>query len=662
MCGIAGFFTAGGFASDDEESLTRMARALKHRGPDDEGFWIDADAGVAFCHRRLSIIDLSPLGHQPMASAQGRFTITFNGEIYNYEEMRAHLLTLGHSFRGASDTEVLLASLEEWGIEDTLRRARGMFAFAAWDRRERVLHLARDRFGEKPLYYADVNGTLLFGSELKALRAHRAWSGTVDREALASFLRYGYFPAPRSVYSGVRKAMPGSVVTVKANGRSLQIQERPYWEPSAIQRDPLNAADRSERLERVHAALADAIRLQMVADVPVGAFLSGGIDSSLIVSLMQRASRMPVRTFSIGFTEERYNEAPYAKAVANHLGTQHTELIVTPADALAVIPRLAEVYDEPLADSSQVPTMLVCALARRDVTVALSGDAGDELFGGYRRYEEVPSRWQSMQRWPAAWRRAAAHMVDSVPQRALETLLAPAGLLRGRPDLADRMRQHAGAWHSRSFGEFSRSVTSIWPRPDDCVIGAKESLDAPEAGDGLGHMMYSDTRSYLPDDILMKVDRAAMAVSLETRVPFLDPHVAAAAWSIDSATHRADGRGKWVLRELLARHVPRELFERPKKGFAIPMGAWLRTDLRGWAEELLRPERLRTQGFFDARLVRRRWDQHQSGRTDWSYQLWGVLTFQSWLEHATDHTSFRFSEARPVAAQPISSGQASGYA
>jgi asparagine synthase (glutamine-hydrolysing) len=388
------------------------------------------------------------------------------------------------------------------------------------------------------------------------------------------------------------------------------------------------------------------------------------VDSSLIVSLMQRASRMPVRTFSIGFTDERYNEAPYAKDVASHLGTQHTELIVTPADALAVIPRLGEVYDEPLADSSQVPTMLVCALARRDVTVALSGDAGDELFGGYRRYAEVPSQWQSLQRWPAAWRRAAAHMIDSVPARALESLLAPAGLLRRRPDLADRMRQHAHAWQSRSFGEFSRSVTAIWPRPDDCVIGGKElratALDGPE--DGLGHMMYSDTRSYLPDDILMKVDRAAMAVSLETRVPFLDPQVAAAAWSIDSATHRADGRGKWVLRELLARYVPRELFERPKKGFNIPMGAWLRTELRGWAEELLRPERLREQGFFDARLVRRRWDQHQSGRTDWSYQLWSVLMFQAWLERATDHKTFRFSEARPVAQPPIAPGQASGYA
>ena len=643
-----------------------MASAIDYRGPDDEGFWADPTSGVAFCHRRLSIVDLSPLGHQPMASPTGRFTITFNGEIYNHNTLRAELRSRGFSFRGGSDTEVLLAALEEWGIDGTVARARGMFAFGAWDRHERKLYLARDRFGEKPLYYAQFPGVLLFGSELKALRAHPAWNAPVDRDALAQFLRFGYFPAPHTVYRGVRKVMPGSVLTIQVAERGLSLSEKPYWQPSSINEKPIEPAARGEHVEAVHSALREAIRLQMVADVPVGAFLSGGIDSSLIVALMQEASRTPVRSFSIGFTEERYNEAPYAREVALRLGTQHTELIVTPADALAVIPKLPAIYDEPLADSSQVPTHLVCQLARRDVTVALSGDAGDELFGGYRRYAEVTSQWERLQRWPSGLRRAAASMVNSVSRGALELALLPAAAMRGRPDLADRMQQHASAWQSRSFGEFSRSVTSIWPRPHDCVLGTKEpasndaSWNAPS--DGLAHMMYADTLSYLPDDILVKVDRAAMSVSLETRVPFLDPEVAAAAWRIDSATHRADGRGKWVLRELLSRYIPREQFERPKKGFSVPIGQWLRGELRDWAEGLIEPGRLRQEGFFNESVVSRRWAQHQSGRTEWGLQLWGVLMFQAWLEQINDPRAFRFSEVDSVKPLTIEARQASGYA
>jgi len=643
-----------------------MAAAIAYRGPDDQGFWSDPISGIAFCHRRLSIVDLSPLGHQPMASPTGRFTITFNGEIYNHNALRAELRTRGFSFRGGSDTEVLLAALEEWGVDGTVARARGMFAFGAWDRHERTLYLARDRFGEKPLYYAQFGGTLVFGSELKALRAHPAWNTSVDRDSLAQFLRFGYFPAPRTVYRGVRKVMPGSIVTVGTNDGRLSISEHAYWQPSAINADAIAEAERGAHVDDVHAALREAIRLQMVADVPVGAFLSGGIDSSLIVALMQEASRTPVRSFSIGFSEERYNEAPYAREVAQRLGTQHTELIVTPADALAVIPKLPSIYDEPLADSSQVPTYLVCALARRDVTVALSGDAGDELFGGYRRYAEVTSQWQRLQRWPAGLRHAAARIVNSVPRGALEYALLPAGLLRGRPDFADRMQQHANAWQSRSFSEFSRSVTSIWPRPEDCVLGTDERESGDAAGaaasDGVAHMMYADTRSYLPDDILVKVDRAAMSVSLETRVPFLDPEVAAAAWRIDSATHRADGRGKWVLREILSRYIPREQFERPKKGFSVPIGQWLRGDLRGWAEGLINPARLRQEGFLNEALVSRRWAQHQSRRTEWGLQLWGVLMFQAWLEQINDPRLFRFSESDSVKPLTLKTRQASGYA
>ena len=667
MCGIAGFLSPGGFvAGREQHDLARMAAAIDYRGPDDQGFWSDAAAGVAFCHRRLSIIDLSPLGHQPMASPGGRFIITFNGEIYNYNALREELRARGHSFRSSSDTEVLLAAMEEWGVEGAVSRARGMFAFGVWDRDARALYLARDRFGEKPLYYTQLPGVLLFGSELKALRAHHAWNATIDRDGLAQFLRYGYFPAPRTVFRGVRKVMPGSIVTVKMEGTRLSLSERAYWQPSAINEVPIAAEERTGHVDAVHAALREAIRLQMVADVPVGAFLSGGVDSSLTVALMQEASRTPVRSFSIGFTEERYNEAPFAREVADRLGTQHTEMVVTPADALAVIPRLPSIYDEPLADSSQVPTYLVCALARRDVTVALSGDAGDELFGGYRRYSEVTSQWERLQRWPAGLRHAAARIINSTSRGALEYALMPAALMRGRPDLADRIQQHARAWQSRSFGEFSRSVTSIWPRPDDCVLGTSEretdALEWPALSEGLAHMMYTDTRSYLPDDILVKVDRAAMSVSLETRVPFLDPEVAAAAWRIDSATHQADGRGKWVLREILSRYLPREQFERPKKGFSVPVGQWLRGELRGWAEELIQPSRLRQEGFLNAALVSRRWQQHQSGKAEWGLQLWGVLMFQAWLAHLNDPRAFRFSETQFVKPITMQAGQASGYA
>jgi|SRR5579875_438204 len=675
MCGIAGFFEIDILSPEESRAdLKRMAAALAHRGPDDEGVWLDAAAGVGFAHRRLSILDLSPLGHQPMVSASGRTVITFNGEIYNHAELRAELTRGGHTFRGASDTEVLLAACEEWGVAATLERCRGMFALALWSAADRTLYLARDRFGEKPLYYAQQGGRVIFGSELKALRRHRAFGAEVSRDALVLYLRRGYIPSPHSIYQGVRKVRPGTLLAITSDGRGLAIRERDYWQPSAIesglskQAAETRAAERieamrAERIEAVHDALAEAIRLQMVADVPVGAFLSGGIDSSLVVSLMQRASARPVRTFSIGFTEREFDEAPFARAIARHLGTDHTELTVTPRDALAVIPRLAQIYDEPFADPSQIPTTLLCALARRQVTVSLSGDGGDELFGGYGRYFDVRRRWSRLRRVPGSLRRGASQLVRTMSARSLDLALGPARFLgvrgRGRA-LADRLQARAGQWRARSLPEYYHLVSSFWPAPARVVLGAREATDVasqaedwPVGASDIAHMMYVDTRLYMPDDVLVKVDRAAMAVSLETRVPLLDPQVARAAWRVPLEVHLADGRGKWVLRQLLKRYVPRVLFDRPKMGFGVPINRWLRRDLKEWAGDLLAPARLRREGFFEPRLIERRWRQHQEGAADWSTPLWIVLMFEAWLEESSRPAASRDLAAGPRAARPV---------
>src|SRR5215469_2067571 len=649
MCGIAGFL--GGFKDGDfpaeraREELTAMTRALRHRGPDGEGFWVDAGAGVALGHRRLAIIDLSPLGAQPMRSASGRFTITFNGEIYNFRALRAELAGRGARFRGGSDTEVLLAAIEEWGVTGALQRSRGMFAFGLWDAAQRLLWLARDRFGEKPLYYGELGGAFLFASELKALRAHSHWRGEIDAQALALLLHHQWIPAPHSVFRGIHKLMPGCAVAVRARAGGFELEESRYFEPEPIAMRAAPAPrEEAELVEQVSAALAESVRLQMVADVPVGAFLSGGIDSSLVVAEMQRASRLPVRTFSIGFEDAAFDEAPYAREVAAHLGTLHTELTVTPRDALDVIPRLPRMYDEPFADSSQIPTALVCALARRDVTVALSGDGGDELFGGYLRYLEVPERWRRLQRPGGAWLRAAARAVAALPAGVLSPLVPPLRLAsRGRTRSAQRMKERAYSWTAACFPDLYEAETACWQPGERFVIGASPATGsrladrqapthAPSDAEPLAHMMYTDTRRYLPDDILVKVDRAAMAVSLETRVPLLDAAVAQAAWQIPAATHMRDGRGKWVLRQLLERHVPRALFERPKRGFAVPIGQWLRAELRDWSEALLDPARLRREGHLFAPEIGRRWRQHTSGQADWSNHLWTVLMFQAWLE------------------------------
>jgi asparagine synthase (glutamine-hydrolysing) len=653
VCGIAGFLSGGLSADGACEDLAAMGAALRHRGPDDAGTWMDLQAGVGLCHRRLSIIDLSPLGAQPMRSAGGRFIISFNGEIYNFRALRAELGSCGVRWRGGSDTEVLLAAIETWGLPRALARSRGMFAFALWDVLDRVLWLARDRFGEKPLYYGEVGDTFLFGSELKALRAHSRWRGEVDRDALALLLRRGYVPAPWSVFRGVRKLMPGCALAVRARAGGFRLEELRYFEPRRTA-DTAPAAPREEELvDQVATALDEAVRMQMVADVPVGAFLSGGIDSSLVVARMQRVSSQPVRTFAIGFSEAEFDETPYARRVAEHLGTRHTELRVTPHDALEIIPSLPAIYDEPFADPSQIPTALVARLARSEVTVSLSGDGGDELFGGYLRYLEVPERWRRLERPSGACMRALARAVARLPAGALSPLVPALRLAtRGRTRSAQRLKERAHSWTAGSFAQLYDALTTVWQPAERFVIGAGAVTDAREgtpgraAVDPVAHMMDEDTRRYLPDDILVKVDRAAMAVSLETRVPLLDVEVAQAAWRIPTALHMRDGRGKWVLRHLLERDLPRPLFERPKSGFAMPVETWLRGELRDWAEALLEPARLRREGYFLVPEIELRWRQHARGTADWSGHLWAVLMFQAWLE------DFGRAAAAPRAAPP----------
>ena len=624
MCGIAGLLDA-----QREEELraraTAMANTLAHRGPDDHGVWIDAEAGVGLGHRRLRIVDLSEHGHQPMVSADGRFVIVYNGELYNYRRLRRELEQTGSRFRGTSDTAVLLEAIAQWGIETALERANGMFAFAVWDRRERELVLARDRFGEKPLYYCWAGRTFLFASELKALRVDPAFRGSLDRTSVALFLRHGFVPGDRSIYEGVEKVPPGTFIRVQPDaGPARALRAVPYW--SARDEAERAAHDRvdlgvDEAATEVEAVLGDSVGLRMVADVPLGAFLSGGIDSSLVVALMQAQSTQPVRTFTIGFLESAHDESGNAEQVARHLGTDHTTLTVTPADALAVVPRLPEIYDEPFADSSQVPTFLVAQLTREHVTVSLSGDGGDELFGGYDRYPRFARLARSLGRLPRPARLAAARALRAAPARGI----------------GHKARRLGGALGSGSDAIY-RTMMSYWA---DAPIGANGSGPAtlfddesrwPRLDDPVERVMCHDTLTYLPDDILTKVDRATMAVSLEARVPFLDHRVYELAWRLPRAYKLRDGTGKWLLRRVLHRHVPAALVERPKMGFGVPLAEWLRGPLREWAEDLLAEDRLRREGLFDAAGVRAKWAEHVSGRADWRYDLWNVIMFEAWLQ------------------------------
>lgn len=659
MCGIAGAILG---RTRDPSLVDRMTGRLAHRGPDDAGRWDDPDAGngprAVLGHRRLAIVDLSPLGRQPMASVDGRWVLSFNGEVYNHLAIRSELDAAGRggAWRGHSDTETLVAAVAAWGLEATLARAVGMFAFALWDRRERVLHLVRDRFGEKPLYYGWVGGDFLFASELKALRSHPGFANPVDREALALFAARTYVPAPLSIYRDVYKLEPGCILSVTpdaartapgaapSEGRTAGLRLTRYWSYREVlaagHADPIG--DEAEAIDALDDALGRAIAGQAMADVPVGAFLSGGIDSSTVVALYQRHSSTPVRTFSIGFEDAGFNEAEYAKDVARHFGTVHDERYVTVAETRDVIPALPAMYDEPFADSSQIPTHLVSRFAREQVTVALSGDGGDELFAGYNRHVAAPRMWDRLNLLPRPVRRLAGEPLSRVPAGVWNALPG-----RHAPNWGAKIQKAMRvAGTARRFDDVYASFLDEWSARGSPVLGASADgkLDLhpfPGAPDAL-RMMYCDAVTYLPDDILVKVDRAAMAVSLETRVPFLDHRVAAVAARIPLSMKIRGGRGKHVLRELLYRHAPRALFDRPKAGFAIPIGTWLRGPLRPWAEELLAPARLAADGFFDVAAIRARWADHLSGRQDATAALWAVLMFQAWLsETAAPQTEWK---------------------
>ena len=650
MCGLAGFWQLHGGARDALLGQAQaMSTRLTHRGPDDSGEWCDEVAGVALAQRRLSILDLSPAGHQPMHSACGRYVVVFNGEIYNHLDLRErlHAESAAPAWRGHSDTETLIACFVAWGIERTLQASVGMFAFALWDRRQRALTLARDRLGEKPLYYAWQGDTLLFGSELKALKAHAAFRADIDRNALALLLRHDCIPAPYTIYRGVSKLRPGHLLRIPVDA-PRDAQPVPYWRyndaVSAGLGDPLRGTD-AEAVDALEAQLGASIGAQMLADVPLGAFLSGGIDSSTVVALMQARSHRPIKTFTMGFGENGYDEATHAKAVARHLGTEHTELYVRPEDALAVIPQLPSIFCEPFGDSSQIPTFLISQLTRREVTVALSGDGGDELFGGYNRYLGARATWERMQRLPPFARHAGAAALRAMSPASWDRWFERVRpLLPKRWHLAtpgDKAQKLAEVLTLSSGHAFFLSLASQWKDPGSIVIDAREPvtlLTDPGAWphtDSLAHwMMAMDAQSYLPDDILVKVDRAAMANSLETRVPMLDHRVVELAWRVPLQQKIRGGQGKWLLRQVLYRHVPRELVERPKMGFGIPLDSWLRGPLRDWAEALLDEGRLRREGYFHPMPIRQKWAEHLSGRRNWQYPLWTVLMFQAWLEES----------------------------
>lgn len=649
MCGIAGYLARNGVA--DTQVLERMADAVSHRGPDDCGVWVDEAGAAGLAHRRLAIIDLSIHGHQPMTSHCGRYVVVLNGEIYNHLELRR---ALGEQpWRGHSDTETLLACFTRYGVQATLGRIGGMFAFAVWDRQRRQLLLARDRMGEKPLYYGQLSsGDFVFGSELKALRAHPRWHGEIDREALALYVRHNCVPAPFSIYREIRKLRPGHWCALSADGRR---EEGCYWDLVEVARRARAVGDGqltdAEAIAGLETVLGDAVRAQMLSDMPLGAFLSGGVDSSTIVALMTRFTPGKVRTFTIGFREPGFDEAGHAREIARHLGTDHTEAYVTGADALAVVPRLARIYDEPFADSSQVPTFLVSQIARRHVTVALSGDAGDELFAGYSRYLLAQTVWRRLESIPLSMRRILARRLVAIRPGAIEGMMRAVAPLLPRPwrlpAAGDKLHKFADrVLCAVDPAEMYRALVSHWSDPSALVLDAREPASLLQNAAvqqafsvPVEWMSLMDQLTYLPDDILVKVDRAAMAVALETRAPFLDPRVVEYSWSTPLHRKIRDGKSKWLLRQVLYRHVPERLIERPKQGFSIPLDQWLRGPLRDWAEPLLQASRLVNEGFFDVVQVRRKWQEHQSGARNWQYLIWGILMFQAWLDATREPAS-----------------------
>lgn len=659
MCGLAGVLDKRGFLNglDSSINVRAITDAIRHRGPDDTGFWNDCQAGVALIHCRLSILELSSAGHQPMHSKCGRYVIVFNGEIYNHLELRSKIMASGGHpgpWLGHSDTETLLAGFLHWGVRATMAHAVGMFAIAVWDRFERRLYLARDRFGEKPLYYGWVNGAFVFGSELNALRGHPGFDNSVDRDVASLYMQFGYVPAPYSIYCHIYKLEPGCLLSMSLTDAVAPPSVAPfaparfgtlcierYWSLTTVIDDGAKhpVTDEREAIDLLESALVRSVKQQSVADVPLGAFLSGGVDSSTIVALMQAQSSRPVRTFTIGFDVEGFNEAEHAKAVALHLGTEHTEMYVSPRQALDVIPDLPHLYCEPFADSSQIPTFLLSKMARQQVTVALSGDAGDELFGGYNRYFWAGRIWNRLSWMPPSMRHLLGAWIQRVPAEAWDRLNHGLPLSHRVARLGDKAHKLAQRMRTvNNLDDLYRSLVTEWPADSGVVLGARSlqtlldtRLTGPQMAAEESRMMAWDTLTYLPDDILHKVDRAAMGVSLETRVPFLDHRVAELAWRLPLHMKIRNGQGKWALRQVLYRHVPKKLIERPKAGFGVPLNQWLRGPLRDWAEALLDAQLLKQGGYLNANLVRDKWRQHQAGSHDWTSSLWAALMFQAWL-------------------------------
>jgi asparagine synthase (glutamine-hydrolysing) len=639
MCGFSGFIEPPGRRSSDDMAAIaqQMAQTLVHRGPDDEGLWTDPGAGVALAFRRLAIMDLTAAGHQPMASASGRSVIVFNGEVYNAAELCADLEKTGLSFRGHSDTEVILEAIERWGVRKAVARFIGMFAIAFWNRDARRLTLVRDRLGIKPLYYGGFSGTFLFGSVSKSFRPHPDFTADIDRNALAAFMRFGYVPAPFSIFENVSALRPGELLEFEAG----KIVARDYyWDARGIAaraaRMPLSLSD-GEAIEQFEALLSSAVSLRLLADVPIGAFLSGGIDSSTVVALMQTHATERVKTFSIGFDEPAYNEAPHALAIAQHLGTNHRELIVRPQDLLDTVPRIVDHFDEPFADGSQVPTYLLSVMTRQHVTVALSGDGGDELFAGYARYQIADKARGYLARVPHALRPWLTSALRRMPAGAWDRLAPLVPKRFGQSPLSQRVERLCGLMERGGEEAVFKDIVGQWPMPEEVVIGGTLPHNDLWSGsmrdairDFVPRMQFIDTLTYLPDDILVKVDRTSMAVGLEARVPIIDHRVVEFCWRLPYRFKVRDGETKWLLRRVLERHVPRSLFERPKMGFMFPIDEWLRGPLREWAEDLLEPEKMAAEGYFRPAPIQDMWRQHLSGQSSWHYRLWCVLMFQAW--------------------------------
>ncbi|WP_416826520.1 asparagine synthase (glutamine-hydrolyzing) [Ectobacillus polymachus] len=641
MCGIAGYIDSLCQTGNDklQSTVLRMTDKVQSRGPDYSGTWVDEENGIALGHRRLSIIDLSPEGHQPMLSKNGRYVLVFNGEIYNYVALRSELEVSGVSFKGRSDTEVMIESIEKWGIKKALTKFTGMFAFALWDRKERLLYLARDRIGEKPLYYGWMGKTFLFGSELKALKVHPEFVWNVNKDVLPLYLRYNCIPAPFSIYENISKVMSATYLIINPDKPSYVSDPISYWSVKCAAENgiqyPINCSE-EEAVSHLDQVLRKAVKQQMVSDVPLGAFLSGGIDSSTIVALMQSESSRPIKTFTIGYHQKEYNEAGYAKEVASYLKTDHTELYVTEQQAMEVIPKLPFIYDEPFSDSSQIPTFLVSELARQHVTVCLSGDGGDELFGGYNRHVWGEKIWKNIKYVPKSIRHMAALSLGKISPQKLENSWFLPSKYKNR-FLGEYLHKFADILQVNSFTDMYQSLTSHWKKPQQVVknhllldsLHYDSSTIFPTLTETI---MYLDMMHYLPDDILVKVDRASMSVSLETRAPFLDHNVVEFAWRIPLSMKIKENESKWLIRQLLYRHVPRKLIDRPKLGFGVPIGHWLRGPLKEWTEELLDEGRLLSEGYFHPLPIRQKWEEHVTGKRNWHHLLWDILMFQTWLE------------------------------